>query len=83
MNMIAKIVNVSTPAVLKWIKSFGKKFKLPEGRGEVVEVELDEIWHFIKKTTKILDLESSLLQHWKVALRSLWRAYRRRSEKLT
>lgn len=60
MNMIAKVVSVSTPAVLKWLKTFGKKFNLPEGNGEVVEVELDEMWHYIKKTAKILDMESTL-----------------------
>lgn len=52
MNMVGKVVGVSRQAIMTWIKGFGKEFKLPEGHGEIVEVELDEMWHFIKKNSK-------------------------------
>ncbi|WNY22813.1 hypothetical protein MmiHf6_00980 [Methanimicrococcus hongohii] len=49
---IAKIVNVSHKAVYDWVKSFGiQTYEKPEPEGEI-EVELDEMWHFLnsKKT---------------------------------
>jgi len=59
LNAIAKIVGASTPAVLKWVKHFSKHHcDMPES-GESVIVELDEIWHYLQKKTKSLDLESS------------------------
>ena len=52
MNAISKVVGVSDVSVMKWIKKFGNEFDLPEGYGEVVEVEIDEMWHYLssKKT---------------------------------
>lgn len=49
---IARLFGVSTPAVLKWIKSFALKNApkpAPTGEGAAV-VELDEMWHFLKKS---------------------------------
>ena len=54
MNRIAHILNVSTPAVLRWIKSFGEKLgERPQVEGDVIVLELDEMWHYInsKKTS--------------------------------
>jgi len=48
---IARLFGVSTPAVLKWIKTFALKNApkpVPAGEGAAV-VELDEMWHFLKK----------------------------------
>ncbi|MGB6373857.1 MAG: helix-turn-helix domain-containing protein, partial [Methylocella sp.] len=48
---IARLFGVSTPAVLKWIKTFALKNApkpVPTGEGAAV-VELDEMWHFLKK----------------------------------
>jgi transposase len=49
---IARLVGVSPPAVLKWIKGFTLKNvpkPVPDGEGVAV-VELDEMWHFLKKS---------------------------------
>ncbi len=49
---IARLLGVSTPAVLKWIKAFALKNApkpVPAGEGVAV-VELDEMWHFLKKS---------------------------------
>ncbi|MFN5173343.1 MAG: helix-turn-helix domain-containing protein [Holosporaceae bacterium] len=48
---IARLFGVSTPAVLKWIKGFAlKNFPKPSSTGEsIAVVELDEMWHFLKK----------------------------------
>ncbi len=48
---IARLFGVSTPAVLKWIKTFALKNApkpVPTGEGAAA-VELDEMWHFLKK----------------------------------
>lgn len=53
MNRIAHLLNVSTPAVLRWIKAFAKKFgQRPKPEGSIIILELDEMWHYIhsKKT---------------------------------
>ena len=49
---IARLIGVSPVAVLKWIKSFALKNApkpVPTGDGVAV-VELDEMWHFLKKS---------------------------------
>jgi transposase len=48
---IARLIGVSPVAVLKWIKNFALK-KAPKPvppAGGVAVVELDEMWHFLKK----------------------------------
>lgn len=52
LNAIARLLNVSTPAVLRWVRLFAEKvYEKPEPH-EAVIVELDEMWHFLgsKKT---------------------------------
>lgn len=52
LNAIAKLVGASTPAVLRWVKQFAKdqcEMPIP---GESTVVELDEMWHYIKKNSK-------------------------------
>ena len=53
MNRTAQIVGVSPVSVMNWIKAFGHEFDLPQGYGEVLEVEIDEMWHYLgsKKTS--------------------------------
>jgi transposase len=51
MNRTAKLLGVSTPSVMTWIEQFAEVYaqKLePEGRAVVVE--LDEMWHYLKKS---------------------------------
>lgn len=52
LNAIAKLVGASTPAVLKWVRSFAKEQCEMPSPGESPIVELDEMWHYIKKNSK-------------------------------
>ena len=50
MNRTAKLLGVSTPSVMTWIEQFAKAYaQKPEPEGRAVVVELDEMWHFLKK----------------------------------
>lgn len=52
LNSIARMLKVSTPAVLRWVRLFAEKtYQKPEP-SEAVIVELDEMWHYLnsKKT---------------------------------
>jgi len=51
-GMIARLFNVTRPAVLHWIKTIGKFLPAPEITSEVKEVQVDEMWHFINKKNK-------------------------------
>ena len=51
LNRTAKLLNVSTPSVQDWIEQFAAAFgERPEPTGSVVVVELDELWHYVKKS---------------------------------
>ena len=50
MNRAAKLLGVSTPSVMTWIEQFAEEHApkpAPEGRALVIE--LDEMWHYLKK----------------------------------
>jgi transposase len=52
MNAIAQQLGVSTPSILNWIRSHAATQAprpQPEPGEEVVVMELDELWHFLKK----------------------------------
>jgi len=50
MNRTAKLVGVSTPTVQAWIEQLAKAHaQKPEPQGRAVVIELDEMWHFLKK----------------------------------
>jgi transposase-like protein len=51
-GFIAKLFNVSRTAVLKWIRNIGGKIPEPQIDGEIKEIQIDEMWHFIVKKTK-------------------------------
>jgi transposase-like protein len=57
-GMIARLFNVSRTAVLHWIRKMGKALPIPEIDTEVKEVQIDEMWHFIEKKTKGMDMAS-------------------------
>ena len=59
MNAIAKMLSVSTPTILRWIRQFGMQHAQPPqpAQDTAVVLELDEMWHYLKKT-KVVDLES-------------------------
>ena len=48
-GMIARLLNVTRSAVLYWVRSMGSKLPEPEIDGEIEEVSIDEMWHFIHK----------------------------------
>ena len=50
MNRTAKLLGVSTPTVMTWIEQFAKAYaQRPEPEGRALVVELDEMWHYLKK----------------------------------
>ena len=50
MNRTAKLLGVSTPTVQAWIERFAQVYaQKPEPEGRAVVVELDEMWHYLKK----------------------------------
>jgi transposase len=51
-GMIAKLFNVTRPAVYHWIKTFSKLLPEPIVNTDVKEVQIDEMWHFINKKNK-------------------------------
>src|ERR671913_903109 len=50
MNRTAELLGVSTPTLQAWIERFAQVYaQKPEPEGRAVVVELDEMWHFLKK----------------------------------
>lgn len=52
MNRIAQLFGVSVVAVMKWIKILGNSLchKIePSSEDQVIVMEVDEFWHFLKK----------------------------------
>jgi transposase len=53
MNRTAKLVGVSTPTVQAWIEQFAKAYaQKPTPQGRAVVIELDEMWHYLKKSPR-------------------------------
>jgi transposase len=51
MNRSATLCGVSAQAVLNWIRAFAQEhYEKPAPEGKAVVLELDEMWHYIKKT---------------------------------
>jgi transposase len=48
-GMIARLFNVSRPAVMYWIRTMGAKLPEPVIDTEIEAVSIDEMWHFINK----------------------------------
>jgi transposase len=58
MNRTAKILGVSTPTVQDWLEQFAKAYaQKPAPEGRAVVIELDEMWHYLKKVPATVDLE--------------------------
>ena len=50
MNRTAQLLGVSTPSVMAWIEQFAEAYaQKPEPEGRAVVIELDEMWHYLKK----------------------------------
>src|SRR3954462_13038972 len=55
MNRTAKLLGVSTPTVQAWLEQFAAAYaQKPEPEGRAVVIELDEMWHFLKKKSEPL-----------------------------
>jgi len=49
LNAIARLFNVSAPAVLKWVRNFARKNYEKPKPGSAVIMEVDEMWHYLQK----------------------------------
>ncbi len=59
MNAIGKLLGVSTPSILNWIRAHAAAHAPrphPEPGDEVIVMELDELWHFLQKKEQTLGL---------------------------
>src|SRR3954449_4959339 len=59
MNRTAKLLGVSAPTIQAWLEPFAAAYaQKPEPEGRAVVIELDEMWHDLKKVRTALGLES-------------------------
>src|ERR671913_137569 len=50
MNRTAQLLGVSTPTIQAWLEQFAAAYaQKPEPEGRAVVIELDEMWHYLKK----------------------------------
>ena len=53
MNRTAKLLGVSTPTIQAWLEPFAAAYaQKPEPEGRAVVIELDEMWHYLKKSPR-------------------------------
>src|ERR687890_1411717 len=51
LNRTAKRLGVSTPTVQAWLEQFAQAYaQKPEPEGRAVVIELDKMWHYLKKS---------------------------------
>src|SRR3982750_1006082 len=51
MNRTVKLLGVSTPTIQAWLEQFAAAYaQKPEPEGRAVVIELDEMWHYLKKS---------------------------------
>ena len=51
MNRTAQLLGVSAPTIQAWLEQFAQAFaQKPEPEGRAVVIELDEMWHYLKKS---------------------------------
>lgn len=61
MNAFSKILDTAPNTILKWIRNFSNQHaQTPEPQTDAAILELDEMWHYLKKR-QTLDLEGVLL----------------------
>lgn len=51
-GFIANLLNVTRPAVQKWIRKIASRLPEPKPEDSIEEVQIDEMWHFIDKKNK-------------------------------
>jgi insertion element IS1 protein InsB len=76
MHRIAFLLRVSAQSVLNWIRACAKAhYEKPEPTGKIIVLELDEMWHYVKKKRqklwiwKALDRDSGQLLDWECGRR--------------
>ena len=53
LNAIGKLLGVSTPGILDWVRRYARKhYTKLEPQGDAVILELDEMWHYLGKKHK-------------------------------
>ena len=74
MNAIAKMLKASPSTILEWIRNFaGAHAKPPEPREtEAIVLELDQMWHYVKKKGQTLGLESFVSWDWRTHRLGMW-----------
>jgi insertion element IS1 protein InsB len=77
MHRIAFLLQVSAQAVLNWIRAFATAhYEKPAPTGKTIVIELDEMWHYVKKKRqklwiwKALDRDSGQLLDWECGHRN-------------
>ena len=51
MNRTAQLLGVATPTIQAWLEQFAAAYaQKPEPEGRAVVIELDEMWHYLKKS---------------------------------
>jgi transposase len=64
MNRIAFLLWVSAQSVLNWIRAFATEHaKKPEPAGKTIILQLDEMWHYLKKKRRKLWIWKALDHH--------------------
>jgi insertion element IS1 protein InsB len=71
MNHVTFLLQVAVQAVLNWLRTFAKAHEArPEPTGKTIVLELEEMWHYLKKTRqklwiwKALDRDPGQLLDW-------------------
>ena len=60
MRRISRLGQCSTQSVLNWVRDYAREhYEKPAPEGHAVILEVDEMWHYLKKVPRIMDLESS------------------------
>jgi len=47
-RMMGKILGIDHTLVYRWIREYGENLPEPEVPGDITQIEIDEMWHFIK-----------------------------------
>ena len=63
LNGLSRIFGVSDVSIGRWIKAAADNIPEPEVTAETKIVIIDEMWHFIEKNSKIMDMEGNLWYH--------------------
>lgn len=61
-RMIARVLGVSQVSVYQWIKAEAKALPAPEMPADIQIVNLDEMWHFLKKRPQNSGFSGPLIQ---------------------